>query len=141
MIPPTADAVTKAKQAMEAMEKSYLHASNLTAQHKKEMEKYAALNVSLNAMVAEAAKALAGSKTGMSSSAQSNKAKRSVMETSTTKSGYHDYQKRSGEKLTVSNSEKLLSSGKGSSQGTRCRGCPSKIKCTNLRKKCFPLES
>ena len=59
------DAVTKAKLAMEAMEKSYLHASNMTAQHKKEMEKYAALNVSLDATVAQASQSSSRSKTGI----------------------------------------------------------------------------
>ena len=63
--PSYTDAVNKARQAMEAMEKSFLHASNLTAQHKKEMERYAALIISLQTSVAQTAKSLEeASKTG-----------------------------------------------------------------------------
>ena len=60
------DAVNKAKLAMEAMEKSYHHASTLTAKYKAEMDKYAALNNTLQQAVQEAAKILEEAKKSVS---------------------------------------------------------------------------
>ena len=101
------EAVSKAKQAVEAMEKSYHHASNLTAQHKKEMEKYAALNISLKNLVAEATKALEQAKQAVTA-AQSNK---SSLEQSWKQSQQNQVAmttKRDQAKNLVSSSEKLL---------------------------------
>ena len=60
---------------MEAMEKSYHHASTLTAKYKAEMDKYAALNNTLQQAVQEAAKILEEAKKSVSASVE-NKAKR-----------------------------------------------------------------
>ena len=102
-----AEAVSKAKQAVEAMEKSYHHASNLTAQHKKEMEKYAALNISLKNLVAEATKAFEEAKKAVTT-AQS---KKSSLEQSWKQSQQNQVAmttKRDQAKNLVSSSEKLL---------------------------------
>ena len=52
-------------------------------------------------MVAEASKALEEAKQAVHRCSIKQIGQRSVMETSTTKPGYHDYQKRSGEKLSI----------------------------------------
>ena len=101
------DAVNKARQAMEAMEKSFLHASNLTAQHKKEMERYAALNISLQASVAQAAKSLEEAKQAViASQANKNTSEQSWKQSQQKQIAMTG--KRDQAKTTVANSEKLL---------------------------------
>ena len=102
-----AEAVSKAKQAVEAMEKSYLHASNLTAQHKKEMEKYSALNISLKNMVAEATKALEEAKQAVTA-AQSNKSAKDQSWKQAQQNQVTMTTKRDQAKNLVSSSENLL---------------------------------
>ena len=75
------DAVNKAKLAMEAMEKSYLHASSLTAKHKAEMDKHAALNNTLQQAVEEAAKILEEAKKSVIASVENKAKKGRVLET------------------------------------------------------------
>ena len=103
-----AEAVSKAKQAMEAMEKSYLHASNLTAQHKKEMEKYAALNISLKNAVAEASKALEEAKHAVTAS-QSNKSAKDQSWKQAQQKQVAMTTKRDDAKNLLSSSDNLLS--------------------------------
>jgi len=103
-----AEAVSKAKQAMEAMEKSYLHASNLTAQHKKEMEKYAALNISLKNAVAEASKALEEAKHAVTAS-QSNKSAKDQSWKQAQQNQVAMTTKRDDAKNLLSSSDNLLS--------------------------------
>ena len=95
-----AEAVSKAKQAMEAMEKSYLHASNLTAQHKKEMEKYAALNISLK-NGCRSHQSIGASKTCSYGCSIKQILVGAVMEAIATKPSCHDHKKRSGQKLSI----------------------------------------
>ena len=102
-----AEAVSKAKQAMEAMEKSYLHASNLTAKHKKEMEKYSALNISLNNAVAEAGKAFEEAKQAVIA-AQSNKSAKDQSWKQAQQNQVTMTTKRDQAKNLVSSSENLL---------------------------------
>ena len=105
------DAVNKAKLAMEAMEKSYLHASTLTAKHKAEMDKHAALNNTLKQAVQEAAKILEEAQKSVTASVE-NKAK---MEESLKHSQANQASvttKRDQTKNNLLNSEKLLAQAK-----------------------------
>ena len=101
------DAVNKTKQAMEAMEKSFLHASKLTAQHKKEMERYAALNISLQASVAQAAKSLEEARqAAISSQANKNSSEQAWKQSQQKQIAMTA--KKDQAKTTLANSEKLL---------------------------------
>ena len=105
------DAVNKAKLAMEAMEKSYLHASTLTAKHKAEMDKHAALNNTLQQAVQEAAKILEEAQKSVTASVE-NKAKReeSLKQSQTNQASATT--KRDQSKNNLLNSEKLLAQAK-----------------------------
>ncbi len=101
----------KVKLEMEAMEKSYLHASHLTAQHKKEVEKYAALNTSLSGKVTQAANDLEGARKTVSV-LQSNV---TLMEKSRKQSQQNQAAmttKRDQAKKAFSSAEQLLSQAK-----------------------------
>ena len=89
------------------MEKSYLHASNLTAKHKKEMEKYSALNISLKNAVAEASKALEEAKQAVIA-AQSNKSAKDQSWKQAQQNQVTMTTKRDQAKNLVSSSENLL---------------------------------
>ena len=123
------------KAGVEAMEKSYLHASSLTAQHKKEMEKYSALNISLKNTVAEATKALEEAKQAVTA-AQSNKSAKDQSWKQAQKKQVTMTTKDQAKNL-VSSSENLLTQAMKRSRHPH-RGCPSKIKCTNLEE-VFPV--
>ena len=89
------------------MEKSYLHASNLTAQQK-EMEKYAALNISLKNAVAEASKALEEAKHAVTAS-QSNKSAKDQSWKQAQQKQVAMTTKRDDAKNLLSSSDNLLS--------------------------------
>jgi hypothetical protein len=101
------DAVNKAKLAMEAMEKSYLHASSLTAKHKAEMDKHAALNDTLKQAVQEAAKILEEAQKSVTASVE-NKAKREEFLKMSQANQASATSKRDQTKNNLLNSEKLL---------------------------------
>lgn len=105
--PSYTDAVSKAKQAMEAMEKSYLHASNLTIQHKTEMQKYAALNISLKSAVEETAKLLEEANQAVATSQTIHSAKEQLWKQSQQNQTVITSQ-RDQAKNNLANSEKLL---------------------------------
>jgi chromosome segregation ATPase len=105
------DAVNKAKLAMEAMEKSYHHASTLTAKHKAEMDKHAALNKTLQQAVQEAAKILEEAKKSVSASVE-NKAKREESLKQSQANQASATTKRDQTKNNLLNSEKLLAQAK-----------------------------
>ncbi|MBD37031.1 MAG: hypothetical protein CMI28_03015 [Opitutae bacterium] len=105
------DAVNKAKLAMEAMEKSYHHASSLTAKHKAEMDKHAALNNTLNQAVQEAAKILEEAKKYVTASVD-NKTKREESLKQSQANQASATTKRDQTKNNLLNSEKLLAQAK-----------------------------
>ena len=105
------DAVNKAKLAMEAMEKSYLHASTLTAKHKVEMDKHAALNNTLQQAVQEAAKILEEAQKSVTASVE-NKAKREESFKQSQANQTSATTKRDQSKNNLLNSEKLLAQAK-----------------------------
>ena len=105
------DAVNKAKLAMEAMEKSYLHASTLTAKHKAEMDKHAVLNNTLQQAVEEAAKILEEAKKSVTASAE-NKTKREESLKQSQANQATATTKRDQTKNNLLNSEKLLAQAK-----------------------------
>ena len=105
------DAVNKAKLAMEAMEKSYLHASSLTAKHKAEMDKHAALNNTLQQAVKEAAKILEEAKKSVIASVE-NKVKREKSLKQSQANQASATTKRDQTKNNLLNSEKLLAQAK-----------------------------
>lgn len=105
------DAVNKAKLAMEAMEKSYLHASTLTAKHKAEMDKHAALNNTLQQAVQEAAKILEEAQKSVTASVE-NKAKREESLKQSQANQASVTTKRDQTKNNLLNSEKLLAQAK-----------------------------
>lgn len=105
------EAFKKVKLEMEAMEKSYLHASHLSTQHKKEVEKYAALNTSLSGKVTQVGNDLEGARKTVSV-LQSNK---TLMEKSWKQSQQNQAAmttKRDQAKKAVSSAEQLLSQAK-----------------------------
>ena len=109
--PSYTDAVNKARQAMEAMEKSFLHASNLTAQHKKEMERYAALIISLQTSVAQTAKSLEEARqAAIASQANKNSSEQSWKQSQQNQIAMTS--KRDQAKATLANSEILLTQAK-----------------------------
>ena len=109
--PSYTDAVNKARQAMEAMEKSFLHASNLTAQHKKEMERYAALIISLQTSVAQTAKSLEEARqAAIASQANKNSSEQSWKQSQQNQIAMTS--KRDQAKTTLANSEILLTQAK-----------------------------
>ena len=63
-----AEALVKAKHAMDAMEESYIHAANLSAKHKSEMEKYSARSNSLKTALTEVVRSLDGAKQAVATS-------------------------------------------------------------------------
>ena len=105
------DAVNKAKLAMEAMEKSYLHASTLPAKHKAEMDKHAALNNTLQQAVQEAAKILEEAQKSVTASVE-NKAKREESLKQIQVNQASATTKRDQIKNNLLNSEKLLAQAK-----------------------------
>lgn len=102
-----ADAVSKTKSAMEAMEKAFLHASNLTAQHKSEMDKFTNLSNSLKAALAEQAKLVEQAKQTVAAS-QANKMKMEQSWKQTQQIQVTMASNRDQSKSQLSNSEKLL---------------------------------
>ncbi len=105
------DAVNKAKLAMEAMEKSYLHASTLTAKHKAEMDKHAALNNTLQQAVQEAAKILEEAQKSVTASVE-NKAKMADSLKQSQANQASATTKRDQSQNNLLNSEKLLAQAK-----------------------------
>ena len=102
-----AEAVSKTKSAMEAMEKAFLHASNLTAQHKSEMEKFTNLSNSLKNALDEQAKGVEHAKHSVAAS-QANKVKREQVWKQAQQNQVTMASKRDHSKSQLSNSEKLL---------------------------------
>ena len=93
------------------MEKSYHHASTLTAKYKAEMDKYAALNNTLQQAVQEAAKILEEAKKSVSASVE-NKAKREESLKQSQANQASATTKRDQTKNNLLNSEKLLAKAK-----------------------------
>jgi WD40 repeat protein len=106
-----AEAVVKAKKAMDAMEESYIHAANLSAKHKSEMEKYSARSNSLKTALTEAVRSLDGAKQAVTTS-QTLKSKmeqswKDALQSQTSVTTNRDQAKR-----ILADSEKLLTQAK-----------------------------